>query len=91
MKRFFDLVFACLGLLLLSTLLLFLIWKIRRNLGSPIFFRQPRPGISGWAQVNGRDAFSWDERFKLDVRYVDHRSLRLDINVFWIREKEVNV
>lgn len=40
-----------------------------------------RPGITGWAQVNGRNAISWEERFRLDVWYVDHRSLSLD---FWI-------
>jgi lipopolysaccharide/colanic/teichoic acid biosynthesis glycosyltransferase len=40
-----------------------------------------RPGITGWAQVNGRNALSWDERFKLDVWYVDHRSLLLDLRV----------
>ena len=37
-----------------------------------------RPGITGWAQANGRNAVSWDERFKMDVWYVDHRSLALD-------------
>ena len=37
-----------------------------------------RPGITGWAQVNGRNALSWEERFKLDVWYVDHRSSALD-------------
>ncbi len=40
-----------------------------------------RPGITGWAQVNGRNESSWEERFVLDVWYVDHRSLRLDL---WI-------
>ena len=38
-----------------------------------------RPGITGWAQVNGRNAVSWDERFKMDVWYVDNRSLALDL------------
>jgi sugar transferase EpsL len=37
-----------------------------------------RPGITGWTQVNGRNALSWDDKFALDVWYVDHRSLRLD-------------
>lgn len=41
------------------------------------------PGITGWAQVNGRNALSWDEKFKLDVWYVDHRSLLLDIKILW--------
>lgn len=40
-----------------------------------------RPGITGWAQVNGRNAISWEERFKLDVWYVDNRSLWLDIKI----------
>jgi lipopolysaccharide/colanic/teichoic acid biosynthesis glycosyltransferase len=40
-----------------------------------------RPGITGWAQVNGRNAVSWDERFKMDVWYVDHRSLALDARI----------
>ena len=40
-----------------------------------------RPGITGWAQVNGRNALSWDEKFRLDVWYVDHRSLLLDAKI----------
>ena len=40
-----------------------------------------RPGITGWAQVNGRNAVTWDERFALDVWYVDHRSTRLDVEI----------
>jgi lipopolysaccharide/colanic/teichoic acid biosynthesis glycosyltransferase len=40
-----------------------------------------RPGITGWAQVNGRNAVSWDEKFALDVWYVDHRSTRLDVEI----------
>lgn len=40
-----------------------------------------RPGITGWAQVNGRNAISWEEKFKLDVWYVDHQSLWLDIKI----------
>lgn len=40
-----------------------------------------RPGITGWAQVNGRNALSWNERFKLDVWYVDNHSLLLDIKI----------
>ena len=50
-----------------------------------------RPGITGWAQVNGRNAVSWDERFKLDVWYVDHRSLRLDIRILWLTVRKVIV
>ena len=40
-----------------------------------------RPGITGWSQVNGRNALTWDEKFALDVWYVDNRSLRLDLNI----------
>ncbi|MGE4292205.1 MAG: sugar transferase [Desulfovibrio sp.] len=40
-----------------------------------------RPGITGWAQVRGRNALSWEERFSLDVWYVDHHSLRLDLKI----------
>ena len=43
-----------------------------------------RPGITGWAQVNGRNALSWEEKFALDVWYVDHRSFRLDMNILWL-------
>lgn len=39
------------------------------------------PGMAGWAQINGRNAISWDDKFKLDVWYVDHWSLRLDIKI----------
>lgn len=42
-----------------------------------------RPGITGWAQVNGRNAISWEEKFRLDVWYVDHRSLLLDVKILW--------
>lgn len=177
MKRFFDLVLAALALLLLGMPLLFLIWQVRRKLGSPVFFRQPRPGrhgrpfhmvkfrtmndergpdgellpdsvrltpfgrflratsldelpelwnvlkgdmslvgprpllveylplyspeqarrhevrpgITGWAQVNGRNALSWDDKFKLDVWYVDHRSLWLDVKILWLTVRKVLV
>ncbi len=40
-----------------------------------------RPGITGWAQVNGRNAISWDEKFRLDVWYVDNRSVFLDVRI----------
>jgi len=48
-----------------------------------------RPGISGWAQVHGRNAISWTEKFKLDVWYVDHCSLWTDIKVIFITIKKV--
>lgn len=40
-----------------------------------------RPGVTGWAQVNGRNAISWEEKFRLDVWYVDHQSLGLDLKI----------
>ena len=40
-----------------------------------------RPGITGWAQINGRNALAWEEKFELDVWYVEHRSLRLDLKI----------
>ena len=43
-----------------------------------------RPGITGWAQVNGRNALSWEEKFRLDVWYVDHRSLLLDAKLLFL-------
>jgi len=43
-----------------------------------------RPGITGWAQVNGRNAISWDEKFALDVWYVDNRTIWLDLRIVWL-------
>ena len=43
-----------------------------------------RPGISGWAQCHGRNGISWNEKFKLDVWYVDHLSLVVDLKVVWL-------
>ena len=43
-----------------------------------------RPGVTGWAQVNGRNAISWDEKFALDVWYVDNRTIWLDIKIIWL-------
>lgn len=43
-----------------------------------------RPGITGWAQVNGRNAISWDRKFELDVWYVDNRSLWLDLKILFL-------
>ena len=177
MKRLFDLLLASLALLLLGVPLLLLIWQVRRKLGSPVFFRQTRPGlhgrpfemikfrtmtdarghdgqlladadrltqfgrflrstsldelpelwnvvkgdmslvgprpllmeylplyspeqarrhdvrpgITGWAQMNGPNALSWEEKFKLDVWYVDHRSLWLDIKILWLTGRKVLV
>ncbi len=177
LKRFLDLLLASLALLAFCIPLLFLIWQIRRKLGSPVFFRQVRPGmhgkpfemvkfrtmtdargpdgallpdadrltafgrflrassldelpelwnvikgdmslvgprpllmdylplysaekarrhqvrpgITGWAQVNGRNTLSWDDKFALDVWYVDHRTLWLDIKILWLTVKKVIV
>lgn len=48
-----------------------------------------RPGVTGWAQINGRNAISWEDKFKLDVWYVDNRSLWLDIKILWLTVKKV--
>jgi len=50
-----------------------------------------RPGITGWAQVNGRNAISWEEKFKLDVWYVDNQSFWLDIKILFLTVKKVFV
>jgi lipopolysaccharide/colanic/teichoic acid biosynthesis glycosyltransferase len=168
MKRCFDFVVAALGILMLSPLFVGLALVVRLRMGSPVFFRQKRPGqggkaftllkfrtmkmeaagaesvadserltplgkflrhtsldelpelinvlkgemslvgprpllmeylslynqeqarrhevrpgITGWAQVNGRNAISWEEKFRLDVWYVDHRSMGLDLRILW--------
>lgn len=175
MKRLLDFLAAVLALVLLAPVLILIAWQIRRNLGSPVFFRQirpgfrgqpfemikfrtmrdafdaegrplpdserltsfgrwlratsldelpelwnvlkgdmslvgprpllmeylplytpeqarrheVRPGITGWAQVNGRNALSWEEKFKLDVWYVDHHSLWLDLKILFLTVKKV--
>ena len=43
-----------------------------------------KPGITGWAQVNGRNAISWEEKFEYDVWYVEHQSFWLDIKILWM-------
>jgi lipopolysaccharide/colanic/teichoic acid biosynthesis glycosyltransferase len=48
-----------------------------------------RPGITGWAQVNGRNAISWNEKFKLDVWYVEHQSFWLDLKILFLTVKKV--
>ena len=175
LKRVFDLFFVSLGLVLVILPLLVLAWTVGSRLGSPVFFRQVRPGlhgrcfkmvkfrtmtdergsdgqllpdevrltpfgrwlratsldelpelwnvlkgdmslvgprpllleylplytpeqarrhevrpgITGWAQINGRNAISWEAKFKLDVWYVDNRSLWLDIKILWLTVKKV--
>lgn len=174
-KRTFDILVSCLGLILLSPLLLVLALLVRINLGSPVFFCQERPGlhgkifrlykfrsmrdavdkngnelpdeerlstfgkllrassldelpelfnvlkgemslvgprpllvkylplyspeqsrrhnvlpgITGWAQINGRNAISWEEKFRLDVWYVDHWSPLLDLKILFLTVKKV--
>jgi len=48
-----------------------------------------KPGITGWAQVNGRNAISWNEKFEMDVWYVDNKSIWLDIKILWMTVKKV--
>ena len=50
-----------------------------------------RPGVTGWAQINGRNALSWEDKFKLDVWYIEHRSLSLDIKILFMTLKKVVV
>ena len=174
-KRLLDIIIAAAALVLLSPVLLLLAWQIRRKLGTPVLFRQVRPGrggipfvmykfrtmrdaadengrplpdaerltpfgrklraasldelpelwnvlkgdmslvgprpllmeylplynaeqrrrhlvrpgITGWAQVNGRNAISWPEKFRLDVWYVENRSLLLDIKILFLTVKKV--
>jgi lipopolysaccharide/colanic/teichoic acid biosynthesis glycosyltransferase len=59
--------------LLMEYLPLYTVEQARRH--------EVRPGITGWAQVNGRNAVTWEEKFALDVWYVDHRSFRLDLEI----------
>jgi len=48
-----------------------------------------RPGITGWAQVNGRNAISWEDKFKFDIWYVEHQSLALDMKILWMTVMKV--
>jgi len=175
LKRLFDIVAASLGLLLLSPAIAVVAYMIRRRLGSPILFRQVRPGmngkpfemvkfrtmrdavdahgnalpdaqrmtpfgsflrsssldelpelwnvikgdmslvgprpllmeylplynteqlrrhdvrpgVTGWAQINGRNALTWEEKFKLDTWYVDNRSFWLDLKIIFLTVRKV--
>ncbi|WP_308618384.1 sugar transferase [Vibrio jasicida] len=177
MKRLFDFLASLFALILLSPILALVAWKIRKNLGSPVLFRQTRPGlngkpfemvkfrtmkdvvdqqgnplpdsermtpfgdklrnnsldelpglwnvlrgdislvgprpllmqylplyskeqsrrhnvrpgVTGWAQINGRNAISWEEKFALDVWYVDNRTFWLDIKILFLTVKKVFV
>lgn len=48
-----------------------------------------RPGVTGWAQVNGRNELGWERRFDLDVWYIDHRSVLLDLKILWMTVAKV--
>jgi sugar transferase EpsL len=48
-----------------------------------------KPGITGWAQVNGRNSLTWEQKFELDVWYVDHWSLTLDVRILWMTVLQV--
>lgn len=177
LKRGFDIVSSSFALLIFSPVLLVVAWQIRRKLGSPVLFRQVRPGlrgrpfkmvkfrtmrdavdangnplpdaermtpfgnflrsvsldelpelwnvlkgdmslvgprpllmeylplyspeqawrhevrpgVTGWAQINGRNALSWEEKFKLDVWYVDNQSFWLDLKILLLTVKKVFV
>ena len=47
------------------------------------------PGLTGWAQANGRNAITWEEKFELDVWYADHISFALDVKILWQTVKAV--
>ncbi|MFS1441376.1 sugar transferase [Vibrio sp. 10N.286.55.E10] len=177
MKRIFDFIVSLTALIVLLPIIALVAWKIRKNLGSPVLFRQTRPGlngksfemfkfrsmkdavdangnllpddqrmtpfggklrsssldelpglwnvlkgdmslvgprpllvqylplynkeqarrhdvrpgVTGWAQVNGRNAISWEEKFTLDVWYVDNRTFWLDIKILYLTVKKVFV
>lgn len=67
--------------LLIEYLPLYTAYQARRH--------EVRPGITGWAQVNGRNAISWEEKFELDVWYVDHVSFWLDVKILWLTVRKV--
>jgi len=50
---------------------------------------ETRPGVTGWAQINGRNALSWEDKFKLDIWYVDNQSIWLDIKIIFLTVKKV--
>ncbi|MBV4396115.1 sugar transferase [Advenella alkanexedens] len=174
-KRFIDIFVSAIALIILSPVIAFVAWKISKKLGSPVLFRQVRPGlngkpftmvkfrtmrdaldkngnplpdsermtlfgnflrstsldelpelwnvlkgdmslvgprpllmeylplyskeqarrhevrpgVTGWAQINGRNAISWEEKFKLDVWYVDNQSFWLDVKILFLTVKKV--
>jgi lipopolysaccharide/colanic/teichoic acid biosynthesis glycosyltransferase len=48
-----------------------------------------RPGVTGWAQINGRNSLTWEEKFELDTWYVDNWSFRLDLEILWLTVRTV--
>ena len=54
-----------------------------------MYRHEVRPGITGWAQVNGRNSISWEEKFDLDVWYVENHTLWLDLKILWLTIKKV--
>jgi exopolysaccharide biosynthesis polyprenyl glycosylphosphotransferase len=62
----------------------FFVEQFRDNIPRYMVKHQVKPGITGWAQVNGRNSISWEEKFNHDVWYVDNRSLWLDIKILWM-------
>ena len=48
-----------------------------------------KPGITGWTQVNGRNAISWEDKFRLDIWYVEHQSFFLDMKILWLTVMKV--
>ena len=67
--------------LLVEYLPLYSIQQARRH--------EVKPGVTGWAQINGRNTISWDEKFNLDVWYVDNQSIWLDIKILWLTVRKV--
>ena len=62
---------------------------IHRHPAETLSFFQVKPGMTGWAQVNGRNAISWEQKFEYDVWYVDNLSLWLDIKIIFLTVKRV--
>ncbi len=80
-KRPIDFTLSLFGFLVISPIFLKVtVLLYFANNGKPFFF-QLRPGITGWAQVNGRNAISWKQKFEYDVWYVDNVLFTLDIKI----------
>ena len=86
MRRLVDVLVSALALALSAPLLALAMAAIRLESPGSVIYRQRRrlevkPGITGWAQVNGRTTLPWHERIELDIWYVDNRSLLLDLRI----------